>query len=457
MLPATTPCPQKNSSGQFNTCGTVLICHPKLPEGPPFLSFDAFASKPDGDVLGGVPLGFVFDVCYVVAGNKNGQLNFAAQPKERFADYSDLDRLLAPGDYIFVVIQEGGLDYDYVLCPSFAAWTPPEYIPDRWLGNVAGYEPPFPPLFTDVSSAVRADDMTCIVTGSFTSVQASHMMPKGEAKWVNSHIQILKLYGGVKPVEELNSWRNEVLLRADLNIQGLDQALFFFVPYKDSIVTLFPNRMAPDLASDYHMRTIRFPPRVRRGYLFVRFAWNIYKLWGSELQNTITAMAMEDDESLKRTDGRRKKRRTDNPGGGSGSDGGPGGGSRGDGGPGGGSRGDGGPSSSRTSRKSKKNSGGGGRKQNVEGVEDAGALETDDEAQLSLYELVDAVVSKRPYLTLDDVEAGRYPGFSKIKRLELEYRRAHPQISAVGVSLSSPESRISSSSTTWRSPVGGGS
>ncbi|KAJ7213603.1 hypothetical protein GGX14DRAFT_619148 [Mycena pura] len=289
-------------------------------------------------LLGGVPLGFILDVCYVVAGNKYGQLNFPAQPQEQVADYSNLDRLLALGNYLFVVVQEGGLDYDYVLCSFFAAWTPPEYIPDRWLGNVAGYEPPFPPLFTDVSSAVKTDDMTCIVTGSFTRLQASHMMPKGEA---------------------------------------------------------------------------------------------------NELQNTIEAM--EDDGSLKRkhrvSDGGRRKGRTDNPGGGS--------------------RGDGGPSSSRPSRKGKKNSSGGGRKQNAEGVEDVGALDTDDEAQLSLYELVDAVVSKRPYLTVDDVEAGRYPGFPKIKRLELEYRRAHPQISAVGVSLSSPGSSISSSSTTWRPPLGG--
>jgi hypothetical protein len=109
LVPASTPCPLEEIIKQVDTCGTVDIYHPRLPESFPFLSFDAFSSKPDGAVLGGVPLGVVLDACYVVAGNQRGQLHLSAQLQERVAgDDSDLDELLAPGEYQFVVVQDGG-------------------------------------------------------------------------------------------------------------------------------------------------------------------------------------------------------------------------------------------------------------------------------------------------------------------------------------------------------------
>jgi hypothetical protein len=39
--------------------------------------------------------------------------------------------------------------------------------------------------------------------------------------------------------------------------------------------------------------------------------------------------------------------------------------------------------------------------------------------------------SARSYLTVDDLQAGRYPGFSEARRLEFQYRRDHPEVSAV--------------------------
>lgn len=190
--------------------------------------------------------------------------------------------------------------------------------------------------------------------------------------------------------------RNEVTLRADLDGQGLDQALFFFVPYADSTIAVFVNNMAPDLASRHHFRKTRFPTRIRRGYLFVHFAWNVFKLWGPRLEQTVKSMG-SGGGNLKRkrsvdTDDGPKKGRKD--AGGSG----PGGWSRGDGGPGGGSRGGIGPGGS-----SKSDGGGrrgGGKQEDVEGpIEDAGALETDDEAQLTVYELQDAAVTSEYHLS----------------------------------------------------------
>ncbi|KAJ6628518.1 hypothetical protein B0H10DRAFT_1777776, partial [Mycena sp. CBHHK59/15] len=135
----------------------------------------------------------------------------------------------------------------------------------------------------------------------------------------------------------------------------------------------------------------------------------------------------------------------------------------------------------KTAKKPKKDtrggsgSGGAGKREDVEGADDGegegeGSLPTeddvsapqteddnqaqlavpdaadvhDDEAQLVVFEALDkaltceyclshltdsrASLSACSYLTVDDVEAGRYPGFSKIKRLELDYRREHPQV-----------------------------
>jgi hypothetical protein len=75
------------------------------------------------------------------------------------------------------------LDYNYHLCGSFSAWTPPVEIPTRWLGGEAARAPP-PPNISDISAAVKSADKVCIMTGAATSLQASHLVPKAEADWV---------------------------------------------------------------------------------------------------------------------------------------------------------------------------------------------------------------------------------------------------------------------------------
>ncbi|KAJ6469957.1 hypothetical protein C8R45DRAFT_937588 [Mycena sanguinolenta] len=75
-----------------------------------------FCSQPDGGVVG-VSLGVVLDTCFVVAGNQPGELHLYGPPHERVTG-DDLDGLLVPGLYHFVVIQAGGgLDYNYQVGP----------------------------------------------------------------------------------------------------------------------------------------------------------------------------------------------------------------------------------------------------------------------------------------------------------------------------------------------------
>ncbi|KAJ7359093.1 hypothetical protein DFH08DRAFT_1037306 [Mycena albidolilacea] len=402
VLPAITARPPKTPLPLLDTY-KVDIYHPSVHWGPPILQFRAFPSEPDRGVVG-VPLGVVLDAYFVerVAG----------------AD-SDPDALLVPGTYHFVVVQAGGgLDYNYHLCGSFAAWTPPVEIPTRWLGGEAARAPP-PPNVSNISAAVKWDDKVCIMTGAATGPQASHLVPKAEAEWFQFHYPVLTGYGG-DPEQDLDSVRNEVTLRADLKGQGLDQGLFFFAPYADRVVAVFAETMAQDLAHEYHLRAIDFPTRIHRGYLFIRFAWNVLKFLTPGLADA--AAAIRPLEERPDGGGLLKRKRADDTGGGSNKS------KKG-------GIGDGGA-------RKREDVGGGGAEEDVGGADDGdGQLTEDgesgptsedkDEAQLAVFEALDAALKTRP-LTVDDVQAGRYPGFARIKRLEREYRRAHPQVSAVG-------------------------
>ncbi|KAJ6531888.1 hypothetical protein B0H19DRAFT_460649 [Mycena capillaripes] len=251
VLPAIIARPPKDPLPQLATHRDVNIYHPKVLRGQPILQFSAFPSNPDGGVVG-VPLGVVLDACSIVAGNKRGQLHRYVPPQERVAgDGSDPDALLVPGVYLFIVVQAGGaLDYNYHLCASFAAWTPPVAIPDRWKGGEPDDAPPAPHI-SNISAAVVAEDKVCIMTGAATCLQANHLVPKAEEAWFNFHAVVLEGYGG-RPSADLNSVRNEVALRADLNSQGLDQGLFLFTPYAQHVVAVFVKPMTEDLAHEYH-------------------------------------------------------------------------------------------------------------------------------------------------------------------------------------------------------------
>ncbi|KAJ7869115.1 hypothetical protein B0H14DRAFT_3581777 [Mycena olivaceomarginata] len=419
VLPTITARPPKTPLPLLDTY-KVDIYHPSVHWGPPILQFRAFPSEPDRGVVG-VPLGVVLDACFVVAGNQPGELHLCAPPQERVAGAdSDPDALLVPGTYHFVVVQAGGyavtgaglqLPSLRVFCRLDAACR----IPTRWLGGEAA-RAPTPPNISNISAAVKWDDKVCIMTGAATGLRASHLVPKAEAEWFQFHYPVLTGYGG-DPEQDLDSVRNAVTLREDLKGQGLDQGLFLFAPYADRVVAVFANTMAQDLAHEDHLRAIDFPTRIRRGYLFIRFAWNVLKFLTPGLADAAAAIRPLEE----RLDGGgflKRKRAIDTGGGSNKSKK----GGIGDGGArkrediGGGSEGGGADD---------------GDGQLTEDGESAPTSEDKDEAQLAVFEALDAALKTRP-LTVDDVEAGRYPGFARIKRLEREYRRAHPQVSAVG-------------------------
>ncbi|KAJ7170149.1 hypothetical protein C8R46DRAFT_1350041 [Mycena filopes] len=389
--------------------GLIQIYHPSVHHGLPILQLSCFPTSPGSNTFG-VPVGLVLDACFVVANNRPGELQLNVSPHTRVAGAdSDQDALLLPGKYRLVVVREGGmLEGNYHLCSSFAAWTPPLVIPHRWLGNEPPEAPPLP-ISSDISETVKLQDQICIITGASTSLRASHFVPKQEASWFKFHAQALEAYGG-DPAQDLNSVRNEVALRGDLNGQGFDRGLFVMVPYANGIAAVFVKPLGKDLAYNWHLKLVHLPSRIRRGYLFVRFSWNIFKFLTPGLVDA--AAAIQPTQGRPDGAGFLKEIHSKSHGGST--------------------QGESKQGGSQGGMSKKQKTAGGAKDHDIYSeTEDGHSLISEhDAARLAIFDQVDADLKTRPLMT-DDLEAGRYPGFAAVKRLEFYYRRTHPQISAV--------------------------
>ncbi|KAJ7823257.1 hypothetical protein B0H13DRAFT_1497554, partial [Mycena leptocephala] len=195
------------------------------------------------------------DACYLVAGNLPGKLYTYVEPRQQIPE-DDADALLHAGEYVFLVLglEEAEL-HNYGVCPSFRAWTPPTTIPDRWTGSKVG----------------RMLHSNTISSG----LEANHLVPKEEDAWFQVHYRQLQSYGG-DAQNDLNSMRNRITLRADLNAQGFDAGQFVLAPYAGKVTALFLQPTYRDLAQKHHLQQVKFPTRIIRGYLFARFAWSIF-------------------------------------------------------------------------------------------------------------------------------------------------------------------------------------
>lgn len=70
---------------------------------------------------------------------------------------------------------------------------------------------------------------------------------------------------------------NLMTLRADLKAT-FDEGHFLLVPYRGEIVAVFLTEGTRDLAHACHLRMAEIPTRIRRAFLYARFAWGIFKI-----------------------------------------------------------------------------------------------------------------------------------------------------------------------------------
>ncbi|KAJ6613508.1 hypothetical protein B0H10DRAFT_2048197 [Mycena sp. CBHHK59/15] len=264
---------------------SIDIFHPSLPGGPAMVHFTAYPTAPESTIEG-LPLAFVLEACFLVVGNKAGVLQVRSTGEGLWPAEGDKDKLLGAGAYYFWVKSGDTTTREYSVCTSFRNWSPPLTIPTRWAGGLyrRGDAGENTVHGSAASAAVKWLDKTCIVTGATTALQASHMVPKAEGEWFRVHQQLFTSLVGQSVVHHLTSARNMVSLRADLNMQGLDQGHFVFAPYRDKMVMVCVQDTAGDLAHQYHLRDIRFPrERIPGCYQFTRFAWNIFKFSATHL------------------------------------------------------------------------------------------------------------------------------------------------------------------------------
>ncbi|KAJ7608718.1 hypothetical protein FB45DRAFT_722118, partial [Roridomyces roridus] len=258
----------------------IAVWHPlQNGQGAPMLELPAFPGNPDPDAPVGVSVGLVLDASSILAKNRRGELQLLAAPHDRIADDSTTDQLLSPGYYQFVVVAEGGeLVYDWDICPSFDDWVPPADIPLRWRGGEDAWTPPRQYCISDSdsSAAVKGEDGACVVTRSTVGLQSCRMVPESALDWWEENWGAIRKYGG-NPTTEFNSPRNMIAMRYDLDQQSRDTGLFVFAPYAGRIVSVFLVATGGELAYQYHMTEVEFPTRVRRAYVFLRFAWTVLK------------------------------------------------------------------------------------------------------------------------------------------------------------------------------------
>jgi hypothetical protein len=218
---------------------------------------------------------------------------------------------------------------------------------------------------------------------------------------------VSELDGGIS----VDNAHNVITLRADLKKATFDDGHFVLFPYQGEVVTIFMTLETRDLARDFHFSAAEIPVRIFADYLYARFAWSIFKIAGCWLR------AYEDDAEVakvtvsaalqpKPMQGKKRKR-----------------------------EGPGGPE---------------------DATDEDTSLQTDGEHGLDVYCLTDEDIARAE---AKDVELQRrsrgklqcnispgqlaqsfaavleddpcYPGYSKALRLAHEYRRHHPEVSAV--------------------------
>ncbi|KAJ6632287.1 hypothetical protein B0H10DRAFT_1976872 [Mycena sp. CBHHK59/15] len=423
------PCkPKSPQSNALPADEAVTVFHPGYTLPIPMLTLVAFDV---GSGTRGVPFVVVLDACRILANNLDGTLRKMGSDIDLAA--SNTRSLLKPGLYTYDVTTTG--EARYPICTAFHAWAPPAVLPPSWAGCTMGATGDVPDSnLSNFSDVVKAIDRRCAVTGDTSRLESCHLIPAGEAPWWRYHNMGVKTndFNGV------NTPGNCLALRSDLNAAGMDQGHFVFAPYDDEAVCVCLTRKVADFAFDYHLRAVSLPDRIHPWNTYVRFAWGVFKASKNILhdfrRNPSKTVIVPEPIVL----GKRKRGDEDEPddeedeqetnahGGG------------------------------KELGKAQDKVGKAGKAQGDKDEEllfsDVPLLSDDDDSpdesledaavqhpldlcswtkhDLKAAELMDASLKGRP-LTSYEEEAGMYPGYSDAMRRMYEYRKAHPEVSAL--------------------------
>ncbi|KAF8211797.1 hypothetical protein K438DRAFT_2041356 [Mycena galopus ATCC 62051] len=374
--------PAKATCTGVPATGSVAVYHPGY-EPPRMLLLLAAFCCPSGNY--GVPFCVVLDASRIIANNANGTLRMrGSEPTWPRPTNSPFYRLGTTS----TASQEENL------CTSFHAWSPPDVLPPHWdVPAMGARAPPGPESnASDCSAGVRTADGRCAVSGDSSRLQGCYLVPAAESEWWFAR----GMSGRTQNRLGIDSAPNCLAMRGDLTTHGMDLGDFVFAPYAGGAVCVCLTDAMPDFAAEYHLRGVRIPARVHPMNVYARFAWGVFRAMGDILVELGQARDVggraEQIAAISSTN--LKRGRT-----------------------------------------------------NDEDDEDEVSLLTDggessDEAPLDVStpwtegdlqaaEALDAELSGRPAARYEEAMS-MYPGFSKVMRLENEYRREHPEVSAVG-------------------------
>ncbi|KAJ7068889.1 hypothetical protein B0H15DRAFT_141365 [Mycena belliarum] len=378
--------PVKHKSHKLDATKTVDIYHPGYSSPKLLLILVAFEA-PSGQR--GVPVSVVLDSCRILANNRDGTLHTMMDADVELTAPANDSSLLPPGRYVYRVtggdacvvrVVEFGCSCVrrcYAVCTSFRAWTPPSVLPPHWNSAAMGTREPSPAsTASDCSTVVKMVDGRCAVTGDVSRLENSHLVPKEDELW-----WILKGMSGITSNRHgINSPPNCLALRADLNRAAMEGHLVF-APYAGTAVCVCLAEELADFAVEYHLRGIEMPSRIHPMNVYVRFAWGLFKRLHPLLRDlardpsVVTIAEPHFPDELEGDDDDDDS-----------------------------------------------------YQESV--LEPPLDVDTWTERDVEIAEGLDAGLDGRPLAPYEQ-HAGMYPGYSKPIRLMYEYRRNHPEVSAV--------------------------
>ncbi|KAL0578706.1 hypothetical protein V5O48_003326, partial [Marasmius crinis-equi] len=179
---------------------------------------------------------------------------------------------------------------NYPLCLSFKAWTPTP-PPSRWVAarnendaetdndSELPRDPRALQSWTDINYWVRFHDGRCLISDIGWGLTATHLVPADEWQWFEHHRYWDTAHDDAITID---SPRNLVALSGFFKFILKDSSRFVMVPIGagtgNGFCTVMTDEYAQELAAGIHLRTIKFPRRIRTEYIWARFAWEVIRL-----------------------------------------------------------------------------------------------------------------------------------------------------------------------------------
>ncbi|KAJ7886172.1 hypothetical protein B0H14DRAFT_3732030 [Mycena olivaceomarginata] len=238
--------PVKATSNELDARKSVSVYHPGYSPPKPMMILVAFEA-PSGQC--GVPFSVVLDACRILANNKDGTLLFYRPATTRTARYA--------------------------VCASFRAWTPPNVLPAHWdlaaMGAIATHPDS---SATTYSAVVKGADGRCAVTGDFSRLETSHLVPEAEEPWwiLRRMTALTNNPGGINSPTELpcparRPQRGRVWTKATS-----------FSPRTRARRSACASRKQWLISQvEYHLRAVSMPRRIHPMNVYVRFAWGLFR------------------------------------------------------------------------------------------------------------------------------------------------------------------------------------